>query len=297
MRRVILAAALAVTFSLSQVSHAQQGSGGAGAGAAGGGAAAGAGGQGAAGAAQGSGAAGTAGTQGAGGGAAQGTPPATGSFTVVPQDSQGTAAGPGVQPGGVGGSGQASGASAGGTGTGGAGAGAQGPAGTGGADDSARGVGAGGDRGMAGTGAAGAGTEGSVAVSDDALAEIARLRAEVDQLRAELENAMSGRDIGGGGAGPGTGGSGGETELGRPLASAVFEGRVSGVSKEAIEVIDRETGETYVLRLTEDTRARSGERRIPVRRVREGSEVRASFDLIAGDTYATEIEVIRRGSR
>lgn len=79
------------------------------------------------------------------------------------------------------------------------------------------------------------------------------------------------------------------------MASAIFEGRVRSVSKKAIEVIDYETGEPYVLRVTEDTRARRGERRIPVTGIREGSEVRASFDLISGDTYATQIDVLRRG--
>jgi hypothetical protein len=72
---------------------------------------------------------------------------------------------------------------------------------------------------------------------------------------------------------------------------------VSNVSKKAVEVIDAETGETYVLRVTQDTEAKRGKRRIPVTRISEGSQVRASFDLIAGDTIATEIQVLRKKSR
>jgi hypothetical protein len=220
------------------------------------------------------------GTQGAGpsGGGAQGEFSTSGSFSVVPQQSQGTAAGTGAQTG-VGGGGQAGGVGGGAAATG------QSSPGTG---DQAAGVATG----------TGTGTGGAAAVSTDSQAEIARLRAEVDQLRADLEDVRTGRDIGGNDANTGTGGSGGETEQGRPLASATFEGRVSDVSKKSIEVIDRETGEPYLLRLTEDTRAKRGQRRIPVTRIREGSEVRASFDLIAGDTYeAKEIEVIQRKRR
>jgi hypothetical protein len=133
--------------------------------------------------------------------------------------------------------------------------------------------------------------------SEDAQVELARLRAEVDRLRAELDEAKgvrrSGRE-----EETGTGGSGEQREQeARPIASAIFEGRVRNVSRRSIEVIDRETGEPYVLRVTKDTRARSGNRRIPVTRIREGSEVRASFDLISGDTYATQIDVLGVGRR
>lgn len=133
--------------------------------------------------------------------------------------------------------------------------------------------------------------------SEDTQVELARLRAEVDRLRAELDNAKgvrrSGRE-----EETGTGGSGAQREQeARPIASAIFEGRVKNVSRRSIEVIDRETGEPYVLRVTEDTRALSGNQRIPVTLIREGSEVRASFDLISGDTYATQIDVLGVGLR
>jgi hypothetical protein len=133
------------------------------------------------------------------------------------------------------------------------------------------------------------------AASEDAQVELARLRAEVDRLRAELDEAKGVRR---GGREEGTGGSGTEQESEpQPIASAVLEGRVSKVSKKSIEVIDHETGEPYVLRLNEDSRARSGQRRIPVTRIRQGSEVRASFDLISGDTFATQIDVLGKGRR
>lgn len=233
MRRVILAAALAATFCLSQTSYAQQGSGGANTG------------------------------QPASGG--PGGPPTTGSFSVQ-----------GQPQGSTGGAGQTGGVGTGGTGTG-----------TGGA-----GTGAGGQRGTGGVGAAGAGTgEVTELASDEAQAELARLRAEVDRLRAQLDAIRASEQRG-------TGGSGSEQNFeAQPIASAVFEGRVSNVSKEVIEVIDRETGEPYVLRVDEDTRARRGERRIPVTRIREGSEVRASFDLIAGDTVAKQIDVLGKRRR
>jgi len=257
MRKVILAAALAATFCLSQTSHAQQGGGGAGSGAPAGGA----GGQGASG----------------GGQTFQGTgDQAPGAATGLGQ----TFYGPREQ-------GAADGT--GGTGSvGGTGAGAA-------TDTGAGGTGAVGADGTRSPRAGEPTTAG--AASDDAQVELSRLRAEVDRLRAELDEAKgvrrSGRE-----ADTGTGGSGAQQESEpQPIASAVLEGRVSKVSKRSIEVIDRETGEPYVLRLNEDSRVRRGQRRIPATRIREGSEVRASFDLISGDTYATQIDVLGKGRR
>jgi hypothetical protein len=182
----------------------------------------------------------------------------------------------------------------------------QGAAGTGEAAGSVSGAGGAGGTGI-GTGGTGAGGDIATsspraeepttvgAASDDAQVELARLRAEVDRLRAELDEAKGARR---GGREEGTGGSGEQQESEpQPIASAVLEGRVSKVSKRSIEVIDHETGEPYVLRLNEDSRARRGQRRIPMTRIREGSEVSASFDLISGDTYATQIDVLGKGRR
>jgi hypothetical protein len=137
------------------------------------------------------------------------------------------------------------------------------------------------------------------AASGDVHVEISRLRAEVDRLRSELDE-VKGVRRGSSARQEGTGGSGSEMQREskpQPIASSELRGRVSKVSKKSIEVIDQETGEPYVLRLNEDSRARSGQRRIPVTRIREGSQVRASFDLIAGDTYAKQIQVLRKGRR
>ncbi|WP_225412751.1 hypothetical protein [Stigmatella hybrida] len=113
--------------------------------------------------------------------------------------------------------------------------------------------------------------------------EIARLQSEVRRLQAEADRN---RD-------EGTGGSGtvGDDAA---VASAIFEGRVKDVSQKVIEVIDFETGEPYLLRVNDDTRATRGAQRIPLARIQEGSRVRASFDLVSGETVATHIQVLKR---
>lgn len=147
--------------------------------------------------------------------------------------------------------------------------------------------------------------------SKDSQVELSRLRAEVERLRAELDeakglrrgsastNTSASADVSlGTSLSEGTGGSGLQQEHApQPIASSTVAGRVSKVSKKSIEVIDSETGEPYVLQLNEDSRARSGQRRIPVTRIRQGSEVRASFELMAGDTYATQIVVVGKRRR
>lgn len=312
MRKVILAAALAATFCLSETSHAQQVGGGAGTGAPAGGAVGGA-----------------PATQapGASVGGAQGGPPTSGSFSVQPQPQpqpQGTVGGGNAA--GTGGAGQAGqtfygpveqGAAGTGTmtGTGGAGTGTAGTGtGTvGGAGSTGSAAGAGGAGGAAGTGTGTTETGGDIATSspranertsvgsasDDVQVEVAQLRAEVDRLRAELDEVKGvRRNTNTEDANMGTGGSGSEqAQKPRPIASSTVEGRVRKVSKRSIEVIDSESGEPYVLRLNEDSRARRGQWRIPVTRIRQGSEVRASFDLVAGDTYATQIDVVGKRRR
>lgn len=304
MRKVILAAAVAATFCLTQTSHAQQAGGGS-----------------------------TPSVQspGAGGAGLQGGPPASGSFSMQPQ-SQGTSAGGEVtgagqtfygpaDPGtagtgtmmGTGGAGNAGSAA----GTAGTGAGTVGTSpGTVGTSPGTAGTsatGAGNVSGAASPAAGTAGTSGDIATSSpranertsvgsasgDVQVEVARLRAEVDRLRAELDEVKGvRRPSNAEDANMGTGGSGSvQEQKPRPIASSVVQGRVSKVSKHSIEVIDSESGEPYVLRLNEDSRARSGQRRIPVTRIQQGSEVRASFDLMAGDTYATRIDVVGKRRR
>lgn len=305
MRKVILAAALAATFTLPLRSQAQ----------AGGGASA---------TQDGAGMAPNTQAPAPNAGGAQGGPQATGSFSVPgqPQGMQGGGAQAGGQGLGVGGSGSAGqkpvgsalgpsqtlyGPSDQSSSTGGAGA-ATGTGDTGTESTVPGNVSGTSNVGSAGTAASGAGGNAApdtvnarpTAVrpgSENDQVELAKLRAEVDRLRAELDHAKSRRgkstqqDTG-------TGGSGNAAvSPPQPVASAVFEGRVHKVSKSSIEVIDHETGEPYVLHVTRSTRARRGAHRIPVTRIREGSEVRASFELISGDTYATRIDVLRKGRR
>ena len=189
----------------------------------------------------------------------------------------------------------------------------QGAAGTGTGAVGTGATGAGSAGGAAGTGTGTTETGGDIATSspranertsvgsasDDVQVEVAQLRAEVDRLRAELDEVKGvRRRTNTEDANMGTGGSGSEqAQKPRPIASSMVQGRVSKVSKRSIEVIDSESGEPYVLRLNENSRARSGQRRIPVTRIRQGSEVRASFDLLAGDTYATQINVVSKRRR
>jgi hypothetical protein len=134
-------------------------------------------------------------------------------------------------------------------------------------------------------GASNQGTPGGSAAltPQQAQEEIARLQAEVRRLQAEAERNRDEGTGGSGSAGEDTG-----------VASAVFEGRVKGVSQQAIEVIDFESGEPYVLRVNDGTRAARGAQRIPLARIQEGSRVRASFDLVSGETVATHIQVLKR---
>ncbi|ADO75754.1 hypothetical protein [Stigmatella aurantiaca] len=135
----------------------------------------------------------------------------------------------------------------------------------------------------AGTSPAGAPGGAAALTPAQAQEEIARLQAEVRRLQAEVETAQR----------QGTGGAGAVGED-TAVASAIFEGRVKDVSRQAIEVIDFETGEPYLLRVNDGTRATRGAQRIPLARIQEGSRVRASFDLVSGETVATNIQVLKR---
>ena len=107
-----------------------------------------------------------------------------------------------------------------------------------------------------GTGGAGGGggtTGGGAAMTPaDAQAEIARLRAEVNRLQTELDNTREARGEATGGSG--TGGSGKDLDN-IPVASAELVGRVRVVSAKQVEVVDHETGDTYVLSVDKNTRA------------------------------------------
>ncbi|XXF78597.1 hypothetical protein P2318_02230 [Myxococcaceae bacterium GXIMD 01537] len=116
--------------------------------------------------------------------------------------------------------------------------------------------------------------------------EVAQLRAEVARLQKELADMRRTE---------GTGGSGGAADTEDvAVASVEFVGRVQDVSRRRVNVVDRESGDTYVLLVDEDTRALRGGRRIPVRSLREGSTVRASYDLVSGEAVATRIQEMPR---
>jgi len=91
----------------------------------------------------------------------------------------------------------------------------------------------------------------------------------------------------------GTGGSGVNLES-YPVASTVVVGRVSAVRRGAVEVMDRETNSPYLLALSDSTRVLRDGERVSVRQLREGARVRASVDLVGGDTVARRVEVLER---
>jgi hypothetical protein len=87
----------------------------------------------------------------------------------------------------------------------------------------------------------------------------------------------------------------GEPETDEPvvIASATFEGQVVEVRQEEIHVRDDE-GNIYELQVDARTQATVGERPIEVQQLREGSPVRASFDMLSdrGQFVARELEVL-----
>lgn len=77
------------------------------------------------------------------------------------------------------------------------------------------------------------------------------------------------------------------------VATAVFDGRVVGVTPGHIDIIDTSDGAFYRLTLDDQTRAFVGPEleRIPVERISEGTPVRTSFALISGVEHARNIVV------
>jgi hypothetical protein len=91
-----------------------------------------------------------------------------------------------------------------------------------------------------------------------------------------------------------TGGSG---SAGRSLedvviASSTVNGRVTRVGKNTLTVRDREGG-VYELRLDERSRALRQGRKVPLRRIEEGTPVRARFVLMGGRTVARDVRIVR----
>jgi len=76
------------------------------------------------------------------------------------------------------------------------------------------------------------------------------------------------------------------------IATGTVDGRVTRVDPGTLHLRDTE-GNVYQLRIDKRSRGvRRGER-VPLRQLEEGTSVRASFDLVGGDSIARDIEVRR----
>jgi len=159
-------------------------------------------------------------------------------------------------------------------------------------------VGAGGG----GTGGAGqgGGTGGGQAAAQQAPLSGDAMQRELTTLRervARLEGQV--RDLGRGTGGAGTGGGGGTTDTSNVraqgptvVATVTFDGTVRAVSSNRIQVVDREDGSVYNMRIDRGTRVSDDGKAINPRQLSEGTPVRASLAFIAGEEHARDIVVI-----
>ncbi|NMO16882.1 hypothetical protein HPC49_32290 [Pyxidicoccus fallax] len=76
------------------------------------------------------------------------------------------------------------------------------------------------------------------------------------------------------------------------IASSTVSGRVTRVGKNAITVRDREGG-VYELQLDARSRGLRQGRKVSLRRIEEGTPVRARFDLVGGRTVARDVQIRR----
>jgi hypothetical protein len=148
------------------------------------------------------------------------------------------------------------------------------------------------------TGGGGAGGGGQAAaqqapLSGDALQrELTTLRERVSRLEGQV------RDLGRGTGGAGTGG-GGTTDTSNVraqgptvVATVTFDGTVRAVSSNRIQVVDREDGSVYNMRIDRGTRVSDDGKAINPRELTEGTPVRASLAFISGEEHARDIVVI-----
>lgn len=76
------------------------------------------------------------------------------------------------------------------------------------------------------------------------------------------------------------------------IATGTVDGRITRVNRGTLHLRDRE-GNMYRLRIDKQSRGlRQGES-VPLRQIEEGTPVRASFDLVGGDSIARDIEIRR----
>lgn len=94
------------------------------------------------------------------------------------------------------------------------------------------------------------------------------------------------------GAATGGSGSAGGSLEDVVIASSTVNGRVTRVGKNTLTVRDREGG-VYELRLDGRSRALRQGRQVPLRRIEEGTPVRARFVLMGGRTVARDVRIVR----
>jgi hypothetical protein len=76
------------------------------------------------------------------------------------------------------------------------------------------------------------------------------------------------------------------------IATGTVDGRVTRVDPGTLHLRDTE-GNVYQLRIDKRSRGVRGGQSVPLRQLEEGTSVRASFDLVGGDSIARDIEVRR----
>lgn len=76
------------------------------------------------------------------------------------------------------------------------------------------------------------------------------------------------------------------------IATGTVDGRVTRVGRSTLQVRDNE-GNVYQLRIDKQSRGRRQGQSVPLRQLEEGTQVRASFDLVAGHSIARDVEVRR----
>jgi hypothetical protein len=76
------------------------------------------------------------------------------------------------------------------------------------------------------------------------------------------------------------------------IATGTVDGRVTRVDRGTLQLKDVE-GNVYQLRIDNRSRGLRKGQSVPLRQIEEGTSVRASFDLVGGQSIAREIEVRR----
>jgi len=153
--------------------------------------------------------------------------------------------------------------------------------------------------GETGTGGGGGQASGQQApLSGDAMQrELTTLRERVARLEGQVRDL--GRGTGGAGTGGGGTGGGGTTDTSNVraqgptvVATVTFDGTVRAVSSNRIQVVDREDGSVYNMRIDRGTRVSDDGKALNPRELAEGTPVRASLAFIAGEEHARDIVVI-----